>query len=513
MRALVETGVLVSAPGAYRLAQALPTIQVPATVQAVLAARIDHLPPEEKRLLQTAAVIGTEVPLPLLQAIAELPEPALHGALAHLQAAELLYETRLFPEHEYTFKHALTHEVAYSSVLQERRRVLHARIVEALEALAGERVAEQVERLAHHARRGEVWDKALAYCRQAGDKAMAQSVYREAVGYFEQALGALQHLRDQRDTREQAIDLRLALRSALWPSGDTGRILPALREAESLATTLDDRRRLGEVSVFLSVYFYYIGTYDQAIAAAHRVLALAMASGEVVLQALANQYLGAAYQAQRDYRRAIDCFGQTVAFLDGARRHERFGQVILPAVFSRACLALCHAELGTFAEGIALGDEGLQIAEAVDHPGSLMFAYYGIGLLSLRQGDLRRALPLLECAVGLCQDADLPLYFPWMALALGAAYTLGGRIVDAVPLLTQAMEQAIAMEMGGFQALCRLPLGEAHLRAGRLGEAHAHAERALALTRAHQERGNEAYALRLLGEIAAHREPPERESA
>jgi tetratricopeptide (TPR) repeat protein len=118
---------------------------------------------------------------------------------------------------------------------------------------------------------------------------MAQSVYREAVGYFEQALGALQHLRDQRDTREQAIDLRLALRSALWPSGDTGRILPALREAESLATTLDDRRRLGEVSVFLSVYFYYIGTYDQAIAAAHRVLALAMASGEVVLQALANQ--------------------------------------------------------------------------------------------------------------------------------------------------------------------------------------------------------------------------------
>ena len=134
MRTLVETGVLVGEPGAYRLAQALPTIQVPATVQAVLAARIDRLPPEEKRLLQTAAVIGTEVPLPLLQAIAELPEAALHRGLAHLQAAEFLYETRLFPEREYTFKHALTHEVAYGSLLQERRRVLHARIVEALEA-------------------------------------------------------------------------------------------------------------------------------------------------------------------------------------------------------------------------------------------------------------------------------------------------------------------------------------------------------------------------------------------
>src|SRR5262249_48216117 len=161
----VETGLLVGTPGAYRLGQALATMQVPATVQAVLAARIDRLPPEEKRLLQTAAVIGTEAPWPLLQAIADLPEEALHTRLDHLQAAECLYETRLFPEREYTFKHALTHEVAYSSLVQERRRVLHARIVEALEGLSADRLAEQVERLAYHALRGEVWDKALAYGR------------------------------------------------------------------------------------------------------------------------------------------------------------------------------------------------------------------------------------------------------------------------------------------------------------------------------------------------------------
>ena len=252
VRALVETGVLVGERGAYRLAHALQSLQVPATVQAVLAARIDRLPPEEKRLLQTAAVIGMEVPLPLLQAIAEAPEESLQRSLAQLQATEFLYETRLFPEHEYTFKHALTHEVAYGSLLLERRRVLHARIVEALEALAGDRVAEQVERLAHHALRGEVWDKALAYCRQAGEKALARSAYREAVGYFEQALSALPHLPEQRDTREQAIDLRLALRSALRPSGDSGRILAYLREAEALAAALDDPRRLGQVSLFLS---------------------------------------------------------------------------------------------------------------------------------------------------------------------------------------------------------------------------------------------------------------------
>ena len=167
MRTLVETGMLVGEPGAYRLVQALPSIQVPATVQAVLAARIDRLPPEEKRLLQTAAVIGTEVPLRLLQAIAELSEDALHRRLAHLQAAEFLYETHLFPEAEYTFKHALTHEVAYNSLLLERRRVLHARLIEALAALSPDRLAEQVDRLAHHAVRGEVWDKALLYYRQA----------------------------------------------------------------------------------------------------------------------------------------------------------------------------------------------------------------------------------------------------------------------------------------------------------------------------------------------------------
>jgi tetratricopeptide (TPR) repeat protein len=374
-------------------------------------------------------------------------------------------------------------------------------------------VTEQVERLADHALRGEVWEKALAYCRLGGEKALARSAHREAVGYFEQALSALPHLPEQRDTREQALDLWLALRTALRPHGDSGRILAVLREAESLATALDDPRRLGQVSRFLSAHFHIMGAHDQAIAAAQRALALATAGGDVVLHALANNYLGRAYQAQGDYQRAIDCFGQTVASLDGARRHERGGQVFLPSAHSRAYLAWCHAELGTFAEGRALGEEGLRIAEAVAHPPSLMVASWGIGLLSLRQGDLRRGLPLLERAMGICQDTDLPLYFPWMAAALGAAYALAERVTDAVPLLMQAMEQGTATETIYFQAHCRLSLGEAQMLAGRLEEAHALAEQTLALARTHQERGREAYALCLLGEIAARREPPERDQA
>jgi class 3 adenylate cyclase/tetratricopeptide (TPR) repeat protein len=513
VRTLVETQVLVGTPGAYRLAQDLPTIQVPATVQAVLAARIDRLPPEEKQLLQTAAVIGTEVPLALLQTIVEVPEAPLRLGLTHLQAAEFLYETRLFPEHEYTFTHALTQQVAYETLLQERRRALHARIAEALEALTGDRMAEQIERLAHHALRGEVWDKALAYSRQAGEKALERSAYREAIGSFEQALSALPHLPETHDTCAQAIDLRLALRSALFPSGDFGRVLAYLREAEALAVALDDPRRLGQVSNFLSVHFYRMGAYDQAIVAAQRVLGVAMASRAVVLHALANQRLGLAYHAQGEYRQAIEAFRQTVASLDEAQRRERFGQILLPAVHACAVHACCLAELGMFTEGGAPGDEGMRIAEVVDHPASRMIASWGIGLLALRQGDLPRALPLLERAMGLCHEADLPLYFPWMAAALGAAYTLGGRVADAVPLLTQAMEQTMATATVGDQTRCSLPLGEAQLLAGRLEEAYALAERTLALAREHQERGHQAYALRLLGEIAVHRDPPQVEEA
>ena len=221
-------------------------------MQAVLAARIDRLPPGDKALLQTASVVGKDVPLALLQAIAELAEDELHAAIGRLQAAEFLYEAGLFPDLEYTFKHALTHEVTYGSLLQDRRRTLHGQIVETIERLYPDRLAEHVERLAHHAFRGEAWEKAVTYLRQAGAKAFARSSNREALAYFEQALTALTHLPETRETREQAIDVRFDLRNALFPLAEFGRIEGYLREAEALARTLGDQRRLGWVSAYMS---------------------------------------------------------------------------------------------------------------------------------------------------------------------------------------------------------------------------------------------------------------------
>ena len=168
VRTLVETGALSGTRGAYRLAAVHDTVEVPATVQAILASRIDRLDAEHKRLLQAAAVVGKDVPYQLLHAVADLPDTALRQGLEALQAAEFLYETSLFPDLEYTFKHALTHEVAYNSVLHERRKALHGRIVAALESAYAGRLTEQVERLAHHALRAELWEKAYGYYRQAG---------------------------------------------------------------------------------------------------------------------------------------------------------------------------------------------------------------------------------------------------------------------------------------------------------------------------------------------------------
>jgi len=508
VRTLVETGMLVGQRGAYRLANPLDSLQVPATVQAVLAARIDRLPLEEKRLLQTAAVIGTEVPLPLLQAIAELPEETLHYGLAHLQAAEFLYETSLFPELAYTFKHALTHEVAYSGLLHERRRALHTRTVEALEALAPEQVAKQVERLAHQALRGEVWDKAVIYLRQAGDKATTRSAFREAVACWEQALTALPHLAEQQDTLAQAIDLRLALDNVLLVLGDPGgQSIAYLREAETLAETLGDQRRLGQICDAMSHHCWRMGDHDHAIAYAQRTLTVT--SGDAFLQARAQGLLGTYCFSLGDYRRAIDVLRQSLAILEGELRHTRTGMMVA-SVRTRCWLSSCLAELGEFAEGRAYVEEAVRIAEAAAHPSSAIFAQNRLGWLVLRQGDLQHAIPILERALAQCRAMDTRLFLSGNLSNLGLAYALSGRVAETLPLL----EQVVVSEdtaLGGIPTM--LKVGETYLLAGRLEEAHALAERGLTLARARQEWGHQAYALWLLGEIASHRDSPDANQA
>jgi DNA-binding NtrC family response regulator/tetratricopeptide (TPR) repeat protein/class 3 adenylate cyclase len=513
IQTLVETQVLVGERGAYRLTRAFPNIQVPATVQAVLAARIDRLPAEERSLLQSAAVIGKDVPLGLLQHIVELPEESLRRAIATLQRTEFLYETRLLPDLEYTFKHALTHEVAYGSLSQERRRTLHARIVTGIEQLYADRLADQVERLAHHAFCGEMWERAMTNFWQAGTKAFLRSANREAAACYERALTALQHLPESRETHEQAIDLRSHLGNALVPLGEFRRILDCLREAEPRAEALGDQRRLARVLSFMAFCVWMTGDHERAVTLGRRALGIAETLQDFPLQVRTNFYVGQAYHALGDYRRAIGVLRGIMDSLEGELGQARLGMAGLPSVFARTWLVWCLAELGDFTEGIAGGEEGVRIAEAVDHPFSLAVAYGGLGFVYLYQRDLQRAIPVLEQGLAVCETRYISVMVPWLSSMLGAAYALAGRLVDAQPLLEQAIEQATAMNILGRQALQVAWLGEVHLLAGRLEEALVVAQCALRLSRAHQERGHEAWTLRLLGEIAYHRDPPRVEQA
>jgi class 3 adenylate cyclase len=270
IRALVETGTLVGERGAYRLTQPVEEIRVPSTVQALLAARIDRLPPEEKRLLQTASVIGKDVPFVLLQRIADTPDARLRAGLSRLQAGELLYAVSLFPDLEFTFRHGLTHEVTYGGLLQERRRALHARIVDAIEALYPDRLDVHVERLAHHALRGERWEAALSYCREAGARDMARSAHHVAVHHLEQAIDAARRLPESPDALTALLDLHLELRIALVPLGALDQEAACVRQAFALAEMMGDQHRLALALAQLGDISLAVGDHDTSIAAIQR---------------------------------------------------------------------------------------------------------------------------------------------------------------------------------------------------------------------------------------------------
>lgn len=511
VRTLVETGMLAGEPGAYRLARPVEGIRIPATVQAVLAARIDRLAPEHKRLLECAAVVGKDVPFPLLQPIAEMAEPELRRGLAELQAAEFLYETSLYPDLAYTFKHALTHEVAYGTLLHEQRRALHARIVEAIERLYEDRLAEQIERLAHHAYCGEVWGKAVEYLRQAGAKAMTRALLREAAGYFEKALLALRHLPEDRDTLAQAIDLRFDLRNSYQLLGEHARVLEHLQSAEPLARALDDPHRLGRLLGYLSGYFFFVGELSQGKETGERALAIAETIGDGSLGAEMKLRLSMVHQSHGDFDRVTELTEHNVAHVTGERaRAYRIG-ANLTSVVSRVWLAQCLTERGQFARAIAVADEALRFAEAVPNTHSMAVALVGLGIPHKRRGDFRQAIPVLERGVTICRDFDFDLWLSWARGHLGSAYALSGRLEEAFPLLKEAIEhpRRVMVHDGFFTAA----LGKAHWLAGNLDDAMALACRGLELTRQRRQLGDEAWILCLLGDIHSARGPADAEAA
>jgi tetratricopeptide (TPR) repeat protein len=344
----------------------------------------------------------------------------------------------------------------------------------------------------------------MAYCRQAGTRARARSAYREAVTSFEQALAALQHLPESRARDEQAVDLRGDIFQALVPLGQWEQILTYLRDAETIAIALEDQRRLGQVCRLLAAALRRGQDCEPALAYGQRAYTIAIGLGDVDTQMSANLTMGQIYFELGDYRHATTCFQQTLTTLRGRLPDRSCGSPdALLAIEARVWMVQCLRELGGFAEGLAYGDEALQIAEAVTSPLYYLRVYTRVGQLHVRLGTMHQAIPLLERAVAVSQDANIPVLHDVAASHLALAYALAGRVTEALAVLEQ-----IGRQVGGDYFPNLLVCGEAYLLTGSVEEAQKLAERVLADVRNRSTQGWEAWALWLLGVIAGRCDPP-----
>jgi tetratricopeptide (TPR) repeat protein len=360
-----------------------------------------------------------------------------------------------------------------------------------------------VDRLAHHAVRGEVWDKAVTYCQQAASRANDRAAFREAVAAFDQALQALAHLPEGGDTRVLAIEIRLALGTSLPQLGEHRRCLALLGEAEALATALDDRARLGRVLAQMSFILRLTGDPDGAIAIGRQAHELVAALGDSPLRVEVSHRLGQIYNAIGDFGHAAELLRWNV---EAANRESGTPRTDI-RIQSQALLARTLGVLGVFAEGRRHGEEALRLATLEGRAVTPMIAHASLGLLYLAQGDLEHAIRVFEQGLALCRAAGNGIVLRLIAAGLGYTFALQGRLAEGHALLAEA--SSVAIRTGALEALALLVawLSEVCRLAGRGEEAGQYARQALELARQHRERANEAVALHQLGVVQAHAAP------
>ncbi len=458
VRALAETGVLTGERGAYRLAKAAHVVQVPATVQAILAARIDRLTPEDKSLLQSASVVGKDVPLALLQAIADLPEEDLTQGLGRLQSAEFVYETRLFPDVEYTFRHALTHEVAYASLLHERARALHAKVVQAIERLYPDRLAEHRDRLVHHAFRGEIWAKALAYLRDTGEDPSRAEI--------DQVMGGGSESPGQ-----------------LWWMGKHDRAIKVAERDLAVAASFGNFGMRIQASCRLGQAHHARGEFERAADLFHQIV--------VSLQGdLGHErFHMAAFPSVWARSWLAWCLAEMGEFDKGAAVGEEAVKIAESAdhPYSRVQAAFGLGMLAVIQErpdrAIPVLEEGLVVARLAGIPFLVPFITGPLGAAYALDGRTDRAVTLLERTVAQAESirlvANQGLRLAW----LSQAHLLAGRPEAARDLATRALRVAEEHGERGHQAYAHRLIADAAARAGEPDVATAEAayQRALAL--------------------------------
>jgi DNA-binding NtrC family response regulator/tetratricopeptide (TPR) repeat protein len=491
VRTLVETQVLVGERGAYHVVQPFPALQIPVTVQALLAARIDHLSLEDKRLLQLASVIGKDVPFDLLQAIAELPEGELRGRLALLQASEFLYEKHVFPEPAYTFKHALTQEVAYGSLPERRRYAYHAAIGVRLEELYSGRIDEVVDLLAYHFGRSAQDEKAVDYAILAAEKAQQRWANTEALAYFDAALKRLEAMPDTASNQLRRVDAVLKQAESKFALGRHTEHIKALEGIRGLVDGLADPRRRAPWYYWTGFLLSLTGSRPEvAIAYCREASTMAEGAGLDELRAFAESCLAQVYLFVGDLRAAL------VAGESALMTFEAHGNVWW------ACRTLWHLitianALGEWRQGLEYCRRALAHGQRVDDLRLKVVGWWRTGSTHIQQGDATTGLQCCEQALAL---SPIPYDIAMIRAVRGHGLVKVGEVEAGTTELAEAVVWFDRSHLRYTRSVFALRLGEAYLRQGKHVQARTIFEDVFATSHEAGYRHLIGVAERLLGE-------------
>jgi transcriptional regulator with AAA-type ATPase domain/tetratricopeptide (TPR) repeat protein len=481
----------------------------PQTVQEVLLARMNRLPERERRVLQSASAIGRDVAVKVLGAATLLPGTELALSLHNLHDGGFLHETGLYPEEQHSFRHALTHDVAYRSLLPEERRTLHGRIVEAIEQLYPDRLSDFTERLADHALLGEVWDKAVDFLREAGARAFARGALQEALARSDQALAASDRLPRSPENMRRAIDVRVDLHTPLLVLGQVPRLVELHRQAEAIGRELGDEHRLGRLFQRMSQYSWMEAKYDAGIDYAERSLELAKKIDDPDGIVLATYSLAQSRYSMGQYQPAVELFVRVVEGPNAERAKRLLAATITTYIAVCGWLGPALTNLGELDRAVDYTDRGVRAADESEHPQAQAIAYTLAAIPRVYRGDVDEAVSLTRRALDLCESKGLLTWFPGASSTLGWALAAAGHLEEALPYLERGPSILASLGVNTHVGLMYARWAEGLLRAGRLGESRDIARRAIDTSAAYGERGHEAEGYYILGRALASSDPPE----
>jgi class 3 adenylate cyclase/predicted ATPase len=509
VQALFEDGVLVR-NGAVKLARSLNAVKVPATVQAVLAARIDRLPAEERELLQTLAVLGREFPLGLVQRVTLKPDAESERMLAELQLAEFIYEQPAVGDVEYVFKHALTQEVAYNALLIERRKLLHERAGLALESMFAGQLEDHLDELAHHYSRSDNVAKAVEYLGRAGQQALQRSAYADAISSLGAALNLLQRLPDDPKRFQRELLLQLALGPALiavkgLAAPDVER---AYTRARELCEILGDPPELFPALWGLWAVHLVRAELRRASELAEQLLRRAQSAHEPVRLIYARMARGATSYFMGGFLPAREHFEMAISVYD-PERHRPLAFRYGGADAGVRCLSYAAWtlwQLGYPDQALKRGNEALALAQALSHPFGLAWAEVFVDVLRQLRREVRVTQENAEGLIALSAEHGLTDFLAFATILRGWAMAEQERNEEGIAKIREglAATRATGAELVSAYFLCLL--AEACMETGRFDDGLSALTEALAAADENESRFYEAETHRLKGELLLKRQ-------